>query len=95
MGIESDAVVLFIGSIIIVFIFELIAGLVLLTGKERKLKRHLLIHIGLMMFAFFSLFNCYFHTLEGFSNMTYGIGLFILAWTGSVIVFLKMMWLLR
>ena len=91
MGIESDAVVLFIGIIIAVFICELIAGLVFLKGKDRRLKCYFLVHVGLMMCAFFFLFNCYFHTIDGLSNMTFGIGLFILAWAGSVAVFLKMM----
>lgn len=90
MGIEEDAVILFIGVIIIVLAVELIAGMVLLSGKDRRLKTCLYGHIASTTAAYFFLFNCYFHTVDGISNMTFGVGLFIIAWAVSVGFFLKM-----
>lgn len=93
MGIESDAVVLFIGCIIIVLISELIIGTFLLN-KKNKIKQYLYGHIGMTAIAYFFLFNCYFHTFDGISNMTFGIGLFIISWAISVVFLLKIIRLL-
>lgn len=95
MGIEEDAVIVFIVVIILVLAGEWIAGMLLLSGKERRFKTCLYGHIASSAAAYFFLFNCYFQVVDGLGNMTFGVGLFILAWVVSVVFMLKLIDLFR
>lgn len=86
MGIEEDAVGLFIGFIVLILSAYLIAGLILLRNKSKRIGMQLVGSSISMALAFFFLFNCYFRfeVVDSVSNMTFGIGLFLIAWSISI-----------
>lgn len=90
MGIESDAIPLFIAIIILGSIIELICGCILLKQMERKIIMVFSYHCIANIFAFIFLFDCYFHQIDVVPNMTFGIGLFILSWPVSMVFIIKL-----
>lgn len=92
MGIERDAVGLFLAFILLIVVGYLIGGLVLLKNYPRKSKMLFIESDIALLAAFFFLFNCYFHfePVDIISNMTFGIGLFLISWAVYIVLILSL-----
>lgn len=92
MGIERDAVGLFLVFILLVLIGYLISGLILLKPYSPRIKKLFIGSEIALLSAFFFLFNCYFHfePVDSISNMTFGIGLFLISWAVYIVLILSL-----
>lgn len=92
MGIERDAIGLFLAFILLILIGYVISGLILLKTYSRRSKK-IFIESGIaLLAAFFFLFNCYFRfePVDIISNMTFGIGLFLISWAIYIVLILSL-----
>lgn len=97
MGIEQDAVVIYIFFIAICCFFYATLGLCALSGCRKSSRILFVGSIVTTVGAFFFLFNCYFQFdgMEIISDMTFGIGLFLISWAINLYCIVKLIFELQ